>query len=756
MMIMCLLLTAGTCLLIWHTDVHAEESGPIVSTYSVKHKHTGDRDNGGGCYTVSQTETITKEEPCGGTLYYWGDEWGTSSCTKCGASYHGNRSGERCPHSETVYENHTYYDRGCGKDNGTVVGYVTYTQDTTAWTKEVTATITYESKGMKVASSSPYIMDGSRYDSAEFKLTENGSYTFSLKADSNSVVPSHTMNITNIDHYAPSVISHSLEPAGWTAGDVTVSIDNAADLQPGGGSGAGLSDTPYSFDGGENWSADTTHTYSENGTYSVLIRDVLDNIGTYEFTIGNIDREAPRILSFEYDHTPNLKTVTITAVCDDIMSDGRPGVGLDNAPYSYDGGQTWTESPTLELSSNQDVQFKVRDRLGNTAELNESVSNIDNHAPKISHTADPSSWTNGRVKVTFSASDTNPDGTEGCGLPAECFSYDNGETWTDNKVITMLTNGCIQVYVRDNNDNKAGYTMYVTNIDTGKPSVSASYSLSGDKKSASLVSVASDSGSGIDEGSYRWSGPESGSGASVTVGSIGTYTVTVRDLAGNEASASVEVTDIGDDDDDDDGHKKPKVVPPSPEKPPAKRKIPRLINDTPDKEPETAAPVITKEEVVKPLPEVKADAPDEELKSIKDPKPRRSLSDRISDRWNSLKTWQKVLFTVLLILLFLGLILFFLFLYRSAAIYNDLGDESESSGLRRYRLLGYGLIYTDNGNHTITIPDSLWDKAQTTRFMFRFSFLFALIHKDEPVYFRFPEDIVKDGTVAHKVDILVR
>lgn len=751
-----LLLTVISCLLLCAPDAHAEDIGPIVATYQVKHKHTGSKDSGGGCYTVSKSGTRTYEEPCGGTLYYWGDEWGTSECTRCGASYYGNRSGEKCPHSETKTENYTYYERGCGKGPDTVVGEVTYTQNTTAWTKEVIASITFESDGMKVASSQPYIMDGERFDQNEFPITENGDYTFSLKVDSNSVVPSHTMHITNIDHYAPTVTSHSLHPSDWTTEDVTVSIDGIADIQPDGSDGCGLSDEPYSFDDGDTWTADGTNTYSENGRHSVLIRDRLGNIESYEFTIDNIDREAPRILTFEYDHTPNLKDVVIEVSCDDIMSDGRPGVGLDDAPYSYDGGESWTDEHTLQIFSAREIQFRVRDRLGNIATLDESVTNIDDHPPKVTHSISPSKWTNGKVRVTFDASDLNPDGSEGSGLPEDCFSYDSGETWTDNNVITMHKNGCIQVQVRDRNDNTAYYTMYVTNIDLRRPSVNASYTLSGDGESAILLSSASDAESGIDSGSYRWSGPESGGGSSFTVSTNGTYTVSVRDLAGNEASASVEVGDIDDDDDDDDdGKKTPKVIPPPPVKP-VKPKLPRLTPDSPGDQPGPEVPPVIEEEVIEILPDAETSAPEETLRALDNSKPHKGLFDSLSDWWNSLKTWQKILLTILLILLFLGLKLLLLFLYRSVAIYNDLGDEAESTGIRRYRLLGYGLIHSDDGNYSLTVPESLWDKAQTTRFMFRFSLLFALFHKDEPVYFRFPEDIVRDGTIAYNVNILIR
>ena len=89
---------------------HAEENNGISVTYTIYHQHTGNSDSGGGCYNIARTGTRSYEEPCGGTLYYWGDDWGTSECDRCGASYHGDRGGQSCPHSETRYESYTYFN----------------------------------------------------------------------------------------------------------------------------------------------------------------------------------------------------------------------------------------------------------------------------------------------------------------------------------------------------------------------------------------------------------------------------------------------------------------------------------------------------------------------------------------------------------------------------------------------------------------------------------------------------------------------
>ena len=726
-------------------EVHADS--PVFSvTYPITHRHTGSEGSGGGCYSVSHSGTRDIEVPCGGTLYYWGDEWGTSECDRCGASYFGDCSGQGCPHSETRSESYTYYSLGCGRSSGQVVGYVTYTKDTDDWVKEVTATVSYENHGMGVASD-PYYMNGQRNSDGVFTITENGNYTLSLVVDGNSSVTPCTITVNNVDHYGPSVIDYHLDPSDWTTEDVTVTLDEIADLQPNGTEGCGLCDDPISYDGGETWTSDTSHTYQDNGTYSILLKDNLDNITDYPVTIGNIDREPPRILKFEYDHTKNIRSLVIEVECDDVLSDGRNGVGLDDLPYSYDGGVTWTDETILELFENQTVEFRVRDKLGNTAELDEEITNIDCYPPTVTYTLNPSVWTNRDVTVTFHVADINADGTDGIGLPELYISYDGRKTWTDKTQVTRSLNGNITLSTRDLHDNMIVYSMDVTNIDKVDPSVSINIDMAEDHKYAVLTAEASDDASGIDEGSYVWWGPDGGEGKEIEVNRNGTYHVRVKDIAGNEAEASIEITDIDEIPD--------YVLEPTPAA--VFNIFPNIHRVKSSSSNEAVVEEETLEEEVEIIPTPELAEADENIVQPSDNDLHRSLWDRFADWWNSLPLWLKIALTVLMIILLLGLILLFILWYRSVGIYSSTGERiSVGPDEERYTFMGYKLIHTDDGHYTVTVPESIWNRAVTTSFKFTFNPLFAHIHKGEEVCISFPEDVVKTEHIERRIYVLVR
>ena len=85
-------------------------------TSPIYHVHTGSSSSGGGCYTVSHTDTRKGTCGCTGRHYHGLDangqpEYWASSCDSCAS----------CQHYKT--ETYTYYSTGCGKSTSTVVGY---------------------------------------------------------------------------------------------------------------------------------------------------------------------------------------------------------------------------------------------------------------------------------------------------------------------------------------------------------------------------------------------------------------------------------------------------------------------------------------------------------------------------------------------------------------------------------------------------------------------------------------------------------
>ena len=717
-----------TLVFLMSTPAHAEEDGgtstSIVKRNPIYHVHTGGS-GGGGCYTVHRTGTRTYTERCSGTRVYW-PALDTTQCSVCGASYYGaNNVGSRCTKETTREESYSYYDLGCGKSGSTLLGYVTYTVDNTEWTKEIHVDISIENIGMTI-SQNPYRENGVNSDTGSFTITENGTYTYGINADANSgtSAANFTVTITNIDHTAPIIPNYELFPTDWVKEGVLITLEPAIDYQPDMSMGCGLPDAYISYDNGESWTDELTHFYEDNGDFEILVRDKLENIGGISFTIDNIDHEAPNITTFSYDDTMNILSTVLNVECNDILSDGREGVGLADQPFSYDGGKTWTDVPSLNISHNTDIHFIVRDKLDNRAEKTLTITNIDDYKPNVSHIIYPGYWTNSDVTVTFIADDRRPDNIDGVGLPTDCFSYDSGKTWTTKDSISVSENGDVKVAVRDKNGNTNYYSLTLECIDKTPPSVSASFVITDDGHSAVLSVSATDSESGVDNNSIVWNGNGGTyAGSSIIVDRNGAYTVTVKDRAGNEASASLLIGDINEtiiniirdvfeDNDSDSDNMQGGKLPPTYYK----------------------------------LPPMKASQSNSALQILED-EDGRSWFDRLFDNlrewWNGLSFLEKALIVCSVLGLIFGIFFLIFLYYRSVWIYSEIEDD-------RFMLLGIKAIFKEDGIFVLKLPEKLLSKSTTVRYRLKFNILFAHLHGGENINI-----VTENATVTSEISRLL-
>ena len=518
---------------------------PLLFQKTVYHQHTGDS-SGGGCYQEKHTESRTVEVPCGGTLYYW-PELDTSQCTECGASYHGDQSGRSCWHTTTKTETSSYYTASCGKSENTPVGNVYLTQSTDEWTKELTLKASYDSvNGMRV-STLPYIWNGeAATDRDSYSVRENGLYRLRLNADANSntgraeiAVPIH-----NIDVTAPSVLKTVKEPEEeWTDSSVLVRLEDVRDLQPDGSEGCGLHEKPYSYDGGNSWTEETSFQYKENGRHTVYVRDRLENAGTFDVEVNRIDCTGPEICRTEYDETDNIAETVLQIEAKDLQPDGSEGCGLHEKPYSFDGGETWTDESSSVVTRNGTLHIAVRDRLENRTEKEVEITNIDSRGPEVSFRMVEESWTNQDVKIYLSAKDCGMDGTEGAGLPADWYSLDGGETWSGEPVLNVGENTELRLTARDLNDNRTVLTVSVVQIDRILPWVNLE--MRNTDAGVELAATAGDEESGLADEAYSWdNGCSFGRNATLPVTENGVYRITVRDRAGNRNCSQITVDSL--------------------------------------------------------------------------------------------------------------------------------------------------------------------------------------------------------------------
>lgn len=262
----------------------AEElSTPINYSQDITHFHTGSKSRGGGCYKKPVTETITYENRCKGTMIYFA-EWNTTQCNICGASYTGDESGRECYTINPTTYTTTTYKLSCGFKDNDVIGTFSVTPDTSEWTKEVTLTLDLSPESLSEADN-PFSINDSNITGNTFTVTDNCSLTASVDVVVNSYVDPVTLTISNIDNTAPSVSIEYDQTPDIASTQINVS---AIDLQPDQTPGCGLPDSPYSFDGGKSWTPSPSFTVTQNGDYSVMVRDTLGNIVTNELVIDNI------------------------------------------------------------------------------------------------------------------------------------------------------------------------------------------------------------------------------------------------------------------------------------------------------------------------------------------------------------------------------------------------------------------------------------------------------------------------------------
>ncbi len=164
----------------------------------------------------------------------------------------------------------------------------------------------------------------------------------------------------------------------WTRDSVTLTVV-AEDNQ------SGLHTKAYSWNNGE-WTSQNTYTAHENGMVSVNVRDYVGNTVTIKQQVDCIDKVAPEValsMGINGAHIINGKiwarefvTLEVTAI--DNLS------GLPEEAYSWDDGITWTSDNTYVAEENGTINLHVRDNVGNTVKLIQSIDNIDKTLPELS------------------------------------------------------------------------------------------------------------------------------------------------------------------------------------------------------------------------------------------------------------------------------------------------------------------------------------------------------------------------------------
>ena len=411
---------------------------PMTVSSTLSHTHRGDASAEGQCYTVPVIHYHTGDSASGGACYsphyhsHGGGCYSSCSYSPSSMSFTGSESTYCNVHGPTLKSNYTVIvqHHGCGRTE-------------------------YRSASVGCSQCGGNPADGMSGSHSYLTCSRGGSIEYY----------DMTCGMTegsDIDHYDPGcgldvtdygTLSLNNTTPEWTSGNVSLQgiLSDPEGVICDGGFGA------MTFDALSGEITDTSSdsiTVSENGTYTLSISVDEARFDTAQasvmLNVANIDRTEPDISSVSYNTGEAwIRTNEITVSAVDLQPDGTPGSGLADEAYSFDGGHTWQSSPVYVCTENGTVDICVRDYCGNAPLRSIDITNIDNTGPDVSYIFTPNVWYqgDGDREYTFTAVD------EEAGLPDMPFSYDGGETWTDEVILATPEAGSFTVLVRDNLGN---------------------------------------------------------------------------------------------------------------------------------------------------------------------------------------------------------------------------------------------------------------------------------------------------------------
>ena len=165
----------------------------------------------------------------------------------------------------------------------------------------------------------------------------------------------------------------------------------------------------YSFDDGLTWSTNNTASNLSPGTYYIRTKDSSGCISNYNSVVLSSEfLPAPLSISNQ-PYCGNLGSIVITTPADQ---------------YSFDGGSTWQSSNTLSGLTSGSYIIKIKSTQGCTSpNVYVYLNDLEYSYPTYILTP-ASCGTYAEIKITTTA---------------DFYSFDGGNTWTTNPILTNLT-----------------------------------------------------------------------------------------------------------------------------------------------------------------------------------------------------------------------------------------------------------------------------------------------------------------------------
>lgn len=206
----------------------------------------------------------------------------------------------------------------------------------------------------------------------------------------------------------------------------------------------GETEDSYEIISGNSYDLDEKIT--KNGTYYLKVKDNKDNETIEKIEINTIDDIKPTINNLSVVEKGKYSLIKVKAIDEET--------GLDEKPYSFDNGTTWTDKDSYEVTIEKTYEVLVRDKVGNIVSMDIDAKVKDSLSPVVT------SIINGEEK----------DGTKKITLVllnstnSEILIKESGKIPTDNDIWSKINSTTYITYLKEGR-----YTVYLRN-QSGKTS----------------------------------------------------------------------------------------------------------------------------------------------------------------------------------------------------------------------------------------------------------------------------------------------
>lgn len=397
----------------------------------------------------------------------------------------------------------------------------TSTYNSTNNTVSITAVGATGTTNLQLFRSNGTLVSSVNAASTTFTVTANDTY----RVQATNGVTSFTVDtvVTQIDQ-SPPTMSYTPLTTAWgvtTSTTITLTDSTTTGLQ-------------YQYNGvWYPYTGPSVITFTANGNHTISYKDKWGQQSSQIISVNKVDPNPPNIGVVNGNPTDwTTQNVTLSIIASDTAS------GLHATAYSFDNGVTWQASNSKVFTTNQTVNIKVRDAVGNiTAVYTVNITKIDKVAPNIS--VDNKDTGPMFRDITITATDSLS------GLPAEPYSFDGGLTWQSSNVKRFIDNLTVTIIVRDSVGNLTSpQVISITTLDQFPPTIDSvtGNAVTWTSEDVTLVVTAHDQGLGLHNTAYSFDGGSTWQTSnSKTFNSNQTVTVMVRDKAGHTDSVIIEI-----------------------------------------------------------------------------------------------------------------------------------------------------------------------------------------------------------------------